>query len=124
MRYLVEFAALMVIMPLTLRHLSTNRNMLRADPPRLFQKWSSQSRAIFVWISMAFTVLVAIPAGLLSIFTMLATDVCTQIIGNSSFCIGSGRYVVAVLLIGVLGPLFWKWLFLLARIRNFQRTNF
>jgi hypothetical protein len=123
MRYVIEFFALLVGLPLLLRYYKARPGILRRPPPRVFTRWSRQSRLTFVWVSLILTVVVAVPACLLPAFLVLDADTCTHIISTSWPCYESVRYVVAAILLGatIIGAL--KWAELLSQVQNYGKED-
>jgi hypothetical protein len=120
MRYVVEFSALMVVLPPLLRYCKAHPEILRGPPPSVFTSWSRGRRLTFVWVSMILTGVVAIPACLMGVFVMLDAETCTNVTSASGACHSAIRFGVAA---GILGLIFigtLKWTSLLARVQNFQ----
>jgi hypothetical protein len=120
MRYVVEFIALLVGLPLPLRYCKAHPEILRGPPPGVFTSWSRGRRIAFVWVSLVITVVIAIPACLTSIFVMLDAESCTYVTSASGVCHSAIRFGIAtgILCLIFIGTL--KWTSLLARVQNFR----
>jgi hypothetical protein len=120
MRYVFEFIALLVGLPLLLRYCKAHPEMLRGPPPSVFTSWSRGRRVTFVWVSLVLTVVIAIPACLTSVFVMLDAESCTYVTSASGVCHSAIRFGVAA---GILCLIFigtFKWTSILARVQNFR----
>jgi hypothetical protein len=120
MRYVVEFFALLVGLPLVLRYCKAHPEILRGPPPSVFANWSRSRRLWFVWVSLILTVVIAIPACLTSVFVILNPESCTYVTSASGACHSAIRFGVAagILCLIVVGAI--KWTSLLARVQNFE----
>jgi hypothetical protein len=124
MRYLIEFVALAVGLPLLLRYFKARPEKFRGPPPHVFRGWSRGGQLTFVWVSLILTVLVAIPAGLFGVFAFLDVDLCTNLTAATGVCHGSIRYAFAIGLFILVGVGTLKWSAFLSRIQNFKGIEF
>jgi hypothetical protein len=120
MRHVVEFFALLVSLPLVLRHCKAHPEILRGPPPRVFTSWSRGRRLTFVWVSLILTVVVAIPACLTIVFVMLDAESCTYVTSASGACHSAIRFAVAAGILCLIIFSILKWTSVLARVHNFQ----
>jgi hypothetical protein len=120
MRYIIEFVALAVGLPLLLRYFKARPERFRGLPPHVFRSWSRGGRLAFVWTLLIFTVVVAIPACLTGAFVLLDADTCTGVTAAAWACHGPGRYVLAAALLVLISAGALKWCALLARVQNYK----
>jgi hypothetical protein len=120
MRYFAELVALIVCLPLLLRYCKAHPEVLRGPPPSVFISWSRERRLTFVWTSIILTVLVAIPACLMSTFVLLDTETCAYVISVVGLCSSAIRFGVAAVILVVFFVAILKWSLLLARVQNFR----
>jgi hypothetical protein len=107
MRYLFQFAVLLLGFLVWMSFAKSRPSRYREPPPRLFATWSRQARLIFVWVSTILLALIIVPAAITFFFLAIDANSCRAAISLAWACepairLPAALAVLALVVVGVL----------------------